>query len=323
MRAQSPLPPMGSGELFLTEGGSETEIMYRHGFELPEFAMFPLLDNPKAVPIMRDMYCAQLDVAAKNGLSFLLTGLDYRASPDWGEKLGYSPQGLAEANIAAIDFLRDIAKDYKGQIPRLLIGGILGPRGDAYNLNADITAESAEDYHSVQLETLKAAGVDFASAQTFNNVPEAVGAARAAAGFGVPLSIALTLDSTCRLKSGPSLAEAIAEIDALTGDNAPDFYLLNCSHPVEYEPALGNGDWIKRLRGVRPNASKMEKIALCKLGHLEDGDPVELGGQLADLSGRYPHMDIFGGCCGTGDRHLREIAKALRQAVLSESRIVV
>lgn len=312
MRIQSPLPPMGSGEFFLTEGGSETEIMYRYGFELPEFAMFPLLENPRAVPKMRDMFRAQLDVAADYGLSFLLTGLDYRASPDWGNKLGYSAQGLADANIAAIEFLRDIAKDYKSRIPRLLIGGILGPRGDAYNLNADITAESAEDYHAVQLDTLKTAGVDFVSAQTFNNVPEAVGAARAAASIGVPLSIALTLDSTTRLKSGPSLAEAITEIDRQTGKDAPDFYLLNCSHPVEYEPALANEDWIRRLRGVRPNASKMEKLALCKLGHLEDGDPVELGGQLGQLSDRYPHMDIFGGCCGTADRHLREIAKALR-----------
>ncbi|MCH9663117.1 MAG: homocysteine S-methyltransferase family protein [Gammaproteobacteria bacterium] len=314
MSVPSPLPPYGSGEVFLTEGGSETEIMYRHGFELPEFAMFPLLDNPKAVTIMRDMYCAQLDVAAEYGLSFLLTGLDYRASPDWGGKLGYSPQSLADANIAAIHFLRDIAKDYKGQIPRLLIGGILGPRGDAYNLNASITTESAEDYHAVQLETLKTAGVDFASALTFNNVPEAVGAARAAAKIGVSLSISLTLDNTYCLKSGPSLAEAITAIDEQTGADAPDFYLLNCSHPVEYEPALGEGDWIKRLRGVRPNASKMEKIALCKLGHLEDGNPVELGRQLADLSIRYTHMDIFGGCCGTGDLHLREIAIALSQA---------
>src|SRR3546814_6973805 len=90
MRAPSPLPAAGSGTVFLTEGGSETEIMYRHGFELPEFALFPLLDIPSAVAALRDMFRAQLDVAAEFGLGFLLTGLDYRASPDWGAKLGYS-----------------------------------------------------------------------------------------------------------------------------------------------------------------------------------------------------------------------------------------
>jgi homocysteine S-methyltransferase len=312
MTIRNPFPSLGSDDVFLTEGGLETEIMYRHGFELPEFAMFPLLENPKAVSVMRRVFSEQLDVAAEFGLSFMLSGLDYRASPDWGSKLGYSPQALADANITAIEFLRDIAKGYKDQIPRLLIGGILGPRGDAYSLNQEITAESAEDYHAIQLETLKATNVDFACAMTFNNVPESVGAARAAAKIGVPLSVSLTLDSTCRLRSGPSLGEAIVTIDDQSGDDAPDFYLLNCSHPLEYEPALKNEGWIKRLRGVRPNASKMEKIALCKLGHIEDGNPIELGSQVRSLTDRYPHMNIFGGCCGTGHVHLREIAKALQ-----------
>jgi homocysteine S-methyltransferase len=312
MSILNPFPPPNSENVFLTEGGTETEIIYRHGFELSEFAMFPLLENPKAISALRGMYSEQLDVAAQFGLSFMLTGLDYRASPDWGRKLGYSAQGLADANHASIEFLRDIAKRYKDQIPHLLIGGILGPRGDAYSLNQEITADSAEDYHAVQLETLKSANVDFACAMTFNNIPESVGAARAAAKIGVPLSVSLTLDNTFRLKSGPSLGEAIVTIDDQTGDEAPDFYLLNCSHPLEYEPAIKNEDWIKRLRGVRPNASKMEKLALCKLGHIEDGDPIELGSQVRSLADRYPHMDIFGGCCGTGKTHLLEIAQALQ-----------
>lgn len=88
--------------------------------------MFPLLDDPKAVTALRAMFGAQLDVAAEFGLSFLLSGLDYRASPDWGEKLGYSAQALADANFAAIEFLREVSDSYRDQIPRLLIGGILG-----------------------------------------------------------------------------------------------------------------------------------------------------------------------------------------------------
>jgi len=94
MRVTSTLPSAGSGEFFVKEGGVETEIMYKLGFELPEFAMFPLLEHPKAVKAMRLMFRTQLDVAAEFGLSFLLTGIEYRASPDWGAKLGYSPQAL-------------------------------------------------------------------------------------------------------------------------------------------------------------------------------------------------------------------------------------
>lgn len=308
MNSNKSFPEQQDGRLYLTEGGSETELMYKHGFELPHFAMFPLLDNPKAVATMRAMFRSYLDVAAKHNVCALMGGLDYRASPDWGELLGYSPAGLAEANLQSIEFLRDIAKEYQSDIPEILIKGLIGPRGDAYERNQTISENEAEDYHSVQLETLQKADVDLALAITFNNIPESIGVARAAAKIGVPLGISLALDSSSKLNSGVSLGEAITSIDAET-DQLPEFYSINCSHPFEYEPAIESGDWIKRIRGVRPNASKMEKLALCKIGHLEDGDPIELGQLCGDLARRHPHMDIWGGCCGTWDSHLDEIAK--------------
>jgi len=313
MAGEKTFPSQKEGCFYLTESGTETEIMYKYGFELPHFAMFPLLDNPDAVSTMREIFRSYLEVVAKHGMCALMGGLDYRASPDWGELLGYSPQGLAEANHQSIDFLREIAKEYSSDIPEILIQGLIGPRGDAYERNETITEDEAEDYHSVQLETLKEADVDLALAITFNNIPESIGVARAAAKIGVPLGISLSLDSTSKLNSGPSLAEAIDTIEAET-NRSPEFYSINCSHPVEYEPAIEPGDWIHRVRGVRPNASKMEKIALCQIGHLEDGDPVELGELCGDLARRYPHMDIWGGCCGTWNTHLDEIAKNILPA---------
>jgi methionine synthase I (cobalamin-dependent) len=56
----------------------------------------------------------------------------------------------------------------------------------------------------------------------------------------------------------------------------------------------------------------MEKGQLCKLGHLESGDPDELGHQMGDLAVRYPHIDIWGGCCGTWETHLSCIAAQVR-----------
>ena len=308
MLGSKSFPPKQEGRFYLNEGGTETELMYKYGFDLPHFALFPLLNNPDAVSKIREMFRSYLDVAAKHEICALMGGLDYRASPDWGDLLGYSPEGLAEANIQSIEFLKELANEYASEIPDVLIQGLIGPRGDAYERNETITENEAEDYHSVQLETLKKADVDFALAITFNNVPESIGVARAAAKIGVPLGISLTLDSSAKLNSGPSLAEAITAIDKET-DRSPEFYLINCSHPLEYEPAIEPGDWIDRVRGVRPNASKMEKLALCQLGHLEEGDPVELGELCGDLAKRYPHMDIWGGCCGTWSSHLDEIAK--------------
>lgn len=214
--------------------------------------------------------------------------------------------------LRAIDFLRNVAEPFRDRLPAMLIAGMVGPWGDAYELNETITAEAAEEYHDHQLGTLAEAGVDLASAMTFNNIPEAIGVSRAAARHGVPLSVSFTFDSSSRLHSGPTLQEAIETIDEDAGDARPAFYGINCSHPFEFLPALDGGPWFERVRAIRPNAAAMDKIALCTLGHLESGDPVHLGQLTGDLAAQYPHIDIWGGCCGTWDEHLDEIGRQVR-----------
>lgn len=308
---QKSFPGQERGTLYLTEGGTETEIMYKHGHELPHFAMYPLLDNPNAVADLKVMFEKYLDTVAESGFSALMGGLDYRASPDWGKLLGYSPEGLSEMQHRSIEFLREVAQPYQKQISDILIVGIVGPRGDAYSLNKTITPEESEDYHSEQLATLKDTDVDFVWAATFNNVHEAIGLSRAAYQVGLPLCISFTLDGSHRLKSGPTLKEAIQAVDSEAGTHRPTCYGINCSHPLELEPALEPGDWIERVRNIRPNAAMMEKISLCRLGHLEDGDPFELAEQMGSLAMRYPHIDMWGGCCGTWDTHLKEIVRKI------------
>lgn len=308
-------PKQRPGVNYLTEGGQETEIMYKYGFELPSFAMFPLLDNPRAVTELQGMYGRYLDTAARHGFGVLVGGLDYRASPDWGSLLGYSHESLAEMQLRAIDFLRNVAQPYEGQVPALMYAGIVGPRGDAYETNQTITAEEAEEYHSEQLATLARAGIDLVEAMTFNSVPEIIGLSRAAARVGLPLSVSFTLDnSTSRLPSGPTLKDAVETVDAQTGDDRPAFYGINCSHPLEFMPAIEPGTWFERVRCLRPNAALMDKISLCTLGHLEAGDPAVLGELMGDLARQHPHIDMWGGCCGTWETHLDEIARNVHTA---------
>ncbi len=197
-------------------------------------------------------------------------------------------------------------------MPEVLFVGIVGPRGDAYGQDRTITADMAEDYHGVQLGTLHEAGVDLVSALTFNSVPEAVGLCRAAASAGLPLSMSFMVDATGRVLTGLTLQDAVEAVDELAGQARPDFYGVNCSHPDEFEPALTPGPWLERVRSLRPNASKADKQSLCTIGHLEAGDPDALGRQVAALSRRLPHVDVFGGCCGTWDDHLRATAQQLR-----------
>jgi homocysteine S-methyltransferase len=308
--AAAAFPEQQPGLNYLTEGGQETEILYKYGFDLPHFAMFPLLEDPRAVSELRGMYTRYLDIATRHGFGVIVGGLDYRASPDWGSLLGYSREALADMQLRAIGFLRDVASPYEGQVPALMYAGIIGPRGDAYEINRTITAEEAEEYHSEQLANLVRAGVDLAEAMTFNSVPEVIGLARAASRAKLPLAVSFTLDhDTHRLVSGPTVKDAIETIDAETGDDRPAFYGINCSHPLEFMPAIEPGEWFQRVRSLRPNAAMMDKISLCTLGHLEMGDPPKLGELMGELAKQHPHIDIWGGCCGTWDTHLDEIAR--------------
>ena len=301
-------PPRLKHKFYLTEGGSETELLYKWGLELPEFSMLPLLDDPHASEIVRAMYCRYFDAAEKHGTGMLILGHDYRASPDWGAKLGYSAEKLAEMERRTIAFLDDMRRTYAGRVSDVYIAGCIGPRGDAYGTGANITEQSALEYHSIQLSNLKETPADMAIAVTFNNIAESVGVIRAAESCDIPIGVSLTLTSEGRLRSGPSLREAIEVIDERT-NGAAAWFGTNCAHPLDFADALADqGAWRNRLRYIRPNAVRIEKVTLCKLGHLADGDPVELGHQMGEVARQLPNVDIMGGCCGTDERHLGEIA---------------
>ena len=83
MRKQ--FPQQKDGVIYLSEGGTETELMFRYGHELPHFAMFPLLENLKAVEDMNHMFQQYLNTVVEHQCNALMGGLDYRASSDWGK----------------------------------------------------------------------------------------------------------------------------------------------------------------------------------------------------------------------------------------------
>jgi S-methylmethionine-dependent homocysteine/selenocysteine methylase len=147
---------------------------------------------------------------------------------------------------------------------------------------------------------------------TFSSVEEAIGVARAAKSADMPVVISFFVSRGGRLKGGETLEEAISRVDVATG-NAPEYYMINCTHPSEFEPGLTPGDWTARLGGFMPNAVAMETLDLCKLGHLEDGDPGELGAQMATLARRFPHVNVWGGCCGTDGRHIGQITRQVSE----------
>jgi S-methylmethionine-dependent homocysteine/selenocysteine methylase len=301
-------------------GGIETWLQYVDGFELRHFCLFELLDDKRGLACLTDYHRKLVEAAVSNGFGVINEGLHYRASRDWGDLIGYSREALEEINIRGIEFYKNFAREYATPETPMIVGGVIGPRGDAYNVGRTPDAAESEDYHSEQVLTFKKAGADQISALTFSSTEEAIGVARAAKAAGMPVVISFFVKQGGRLSGGETLEDAISKVDAATG-NAPAYYMINCTHPSEFQPALTPGTWMKRLGGFMPNAVAMDTLSLCKLGHLEDGDPVELGSQMADLASRFPHIHVWGGCCGTDSRHIGQIARQVglaRQAIAAE-----
>jgi len=95
MARATPLLPHQTDDIFLTDGGTETWLMYKRGFELPEFSAFHLLSEKNSADALREYYAAFAEVAVKLGTPFIFDSLTYRASRDWGTLLGYSTDSLA------------------------------------------------------------------------------------------------------------------------------------------------------------------------------------------------------------------------------------
>ena len=228
--------------------------------------------------------------------------------PDWGALLGHDAAVLAAAHADAVTLLREVSA---GAGVPVVVSGNLGPRGDGYEAGTRMDAEEAEAYHRPQVEAFAAAGADRVTVLTMTYVEEAVGIVRAASAAGVPVVASFTVETDGRLPSGQALGDAVRELDARTG-SAALFLGVNCAHPDHIRPGLDEaGDAVGRIGLVRANASRLSHAELDSSTELDDGDPVELGAQLADLARSLPALAVVGGCCGTDLRHVTAAGHAL------------
>ena len=304
--------PQLDGGLFLMDGGIETTLIFHDGFELPHFAAFDLLKDAKGRGALRRYFDAYVSIAAKQGAGFILESATWRASSDWGRKLDYSRDALAHANRQAIAMLEDIRHQYENETSKMVISGCIGPRGDGYDPRDMMSEFEAEWYHREQVQTFADTAADMVTGLTMTNIPEAVGLVRAARKAGLPVVVSFTVETDGCLPTGESLGEAITAVDAAT-DHGPAYYMINCAHPTHFDHALTFGEpWLKRIRGLRANASTKSHAELDEAEELDDGCPRELGTQYRDLRRRLPWLNVVGGCCGTDHRHIAAISNSCR-----------
>jgi S-methylmethionine-dependent homocysteine/selenocysteine methylase len=300
--------PQLKGDLFLTDGGIETSLIFHQGLDLPEFAAFVLLDNAEGLDQLRRYYEPYIGLARESGTGFVLETPTWRASPGWAARLDVSPDKLDWLNRRAVTLMEELRRS-AGDNP-VVISGCVGPEGDGYRPANLLSADAARDYHATQVGTFADTAADMVTALTMTYADEATGVAQAASDAGLPSVISFTLETDGRLPNGQGLGEAIEAVDEATS-GAPAYYMINCAHPTHFDDVLATDEpWRDRIRGLRANASTMSHDELDEAEELDDGDPADLGARYAALRSRLPNLNVLGGCCGTDHRHVGAIRDA-------------
>ncbi len=289
---------------YVSDGGLETDLIFNRGVDLTEFASFPLVETDTGRAHLRAYYDEYADIARRAGVGLTLESPTWRASREWGAKLGYDASALDRANRSAIAMLKDLRESY-ADLQDVRIIGAVGPRGDGYVADEAMTSARAAEFHTAQIESFAEAGVDVVGAYTMTTAAEGAGVARAAHNAGLPVLIGFTVETDGRLPDGTPLREAIARLEA---EEAPDGFIVNCAHPTHIAQGLEDGEWLSRIVQVNPNASTLTHAELDEAEELDTGDLALLTSSFGSLQATLPNLAIVGGCCGTDARHVAAMA---------------
>jgi S-methylmethionine-dependent homocysteine/selenocysteine methylase len=194
-------------------------------------------------------------------------------SPTWRASHKWT-KDVKNVNAAAVELLRAIVQQFAGA--PIVLAGVIGPASDGYEAREALSAEDACAYHRDQADVLAGLDVDLLYAPTFPSFSELSGVARAMAETGRRYALAPMLRPNGVMLDGRPLADAIGRIDAEIAPT-PSHYIIGCLYPTHAQTALrasraSRPDFVKRVRGLKANASPLPPEELDKLNHLAATD---------------------------------------------------
>jgi len=211
-------------------------------------------------------------------------------------------------NLDCVRFLQEIRNAQKSGQDHIKIGGLLGCKNDCYQPDKGLSTIEAEAFHAWQVEQLVTGGVDFLIAETLPNIQEATGIARVMEKTGKPYIISFVISREGKVLDGTDLAIAVSVIDSET-NRKPLGYMVNCAYPSFLCASNQPERLFDRLIGYLANASSLDHCDLENANQLEAEEVSEWGEEMLKLNRSFG-IKLLGGCCGTGNDHLKYIVKS-------------
>jgi len=299
-------------QCILGEGAVIERLRRNSEFELdPDIVNSAFIYEKDRSAAISGIYRQYLDIGLKYNLPLLLSTPTWRASRGRIAKAGYEKMDVNGDNFRFLDGMRKSFGEYANKV---VICGLLSCCGDAYNQAEALTSKDAHEFHSWQANKLAEAGVDFLLAATLPAFSEATGLAKALAATGKPYIMSFLFRPEGTMLDGTPLKDSISIIDTDIRPK-PLAYMANCTHASIFKAAMmhdTNSSAVvrKRVAGLLANTAALNPEELDDSEELVEEDPQIFGQSVANLYGELG-MKILGGCCGTDDRHIDNLAKRL------------
>lgn len=250
---------------------------------------------------LTNLYQNYISIASAEKKPFLMCTPTWRAN----KSRVYEANVSHSINQDASHFMQELRNAQQCSRALIKIGGMIGCKNDCYQPGESLNASESEKFHSWQIDQLAQAGVDFLIAQTLPATEEAIGIAKAMAATGLPYIISFVINRDACVLDGSRLINAIDLIDVKTSSN-PVGYMVNCAYPSFLCAAEQPLELFDRLIGYQANASSLDQCDLDNAQQLQAESVAAWGEKMLELNHTYG-IKILGGCCGTGDEHLRYI----------------
>ncbi len=270
-----------------------------------------LIYDKNARRTLTKLYGQYLAIARDFSLPIMLMTNTRRANRERVERSPFGKNIMRDYT----EFLYELAAGYDCEA---YMGGMTGCRGDAYSGCEGLAEHDAYEFHMWQAEAFKDCKPDFMYAAIMPCLPEAAGMAKALETLELPYIISFMISRDGNLLDGTSINDAILVIDGAT-TLKPLCYMTNCVHPDVLAQALSkpaNRTALVRERfcGIQANAANADACTLDKCGEPVTTGAKELAECFAALHNKFP-MKIYGGCCGTDNTHIYEIALKMKRII--------
>lgn len=266
-----------------------------------------LIYDAKSALVLEQVMRSYIDIGVSLCRPIIITTATWRANRESIQASAFSDRAVNEDNA---QFFHEIRESYADTGVPILVGGNIGPKGDAYKPEEALDVDTAKSFHLFQIEALASSGVDFLQVSTLPALSEALGIALAMSDTGLPYVISFVVDKSGRLLDGTLISDAIYQIDERVGD-ATARYAVNCVHPTVLHQALDNNTGIEgRIIGFCGNTSARSADELDGLEELDTEAPDTYALAYKQLLDAHD-IRIIGGCCGTSPAHIRAIAELI------------